>query len=76
MQIFSSDKGLQEIFFPKSSTPPPPSRVKWSAPKALVMLRRSISSPGGGDSHMKVMGMLVGKLEETNLGVAPALFNP
>ena len=29
--IFSSDKGLQEIFF-RNHPPPPPSRVKWSAP--------------------------------------------
>ena len=41
----------------------------------------SIYANPGGDSHMKVTGMLVGKLEltplkETNLGVAPALFNP
>ena len=31
MQFFSSDKGLQEIFF--RNHPHPPSRVKWSAPK-------------------------------------------
>ena len=30
MQLFSSDKGLQEIFF--RNHPHPPSRVKWSAP--------------------------------------------
>ena len=34
--------------------------------------------PRGGDSHMKLTGMLVGKLalKETNLGVAQALFEP
>ena len=30
MQFFSSNKPLQEIFF--QNHPPPPSRVKWSAP--------------------------------------------
>ena len=38
-------------------------------------------TPGGGDSHMKVTGdarrkIRINTLEETNLGVAPALFNP
>ena len=38
MQFFSSDKRLQEIFF--QNHPPPPSRVKWSAPYLrLVPLR-------------------------------------
>ena len=31
MQFFSSDKHLQEMFF-QNHPPPPPSRVKWSAP--------------------------------------------
>ena len=35
MQFFSSDKRLQEIFF--QNHPPPPSRVKWSAPKIIIL---------------------------------------
>ena len=40
MQFFSSDKPLQEIFFQNHPLPPPPpSRVKWSAPnEAQVIL--------------------------------------
>ena len=39
MQFFSSDKRLQEIFFQNHPpTPPPPSRVKWSAPNVTYLV--------------------------------------
>ena len=31
---------------------------------------------GGGTSHMKGVGMLVGNLKKTDLGVAQAFFDP
>ena len=37
-----------------------------------------VRSPGagGGTSHMKGVGMLVGNLKKTDLGVAQAFFDP
>ena len=44
------------------------------------VVRAEFQARGRGDSHMKVTGVLVGKLElnlkETKLGVAQALFDP
>ena len=35
-----------------------------------------VRSPGAGTSHMKGVGMLVGNLKKTDLGVAQAFFDP
>ena len=37
---------------------------------------RSPGAGGGGTSHMKGVGMLVGNLKKTDLGVAQAFFDP
>ena len=44
MKFFSSDKRLQEIFF--QNHPPPPSRVKWSAPKTSLYSVPDLSTKG------------------------------
>ena len=57
MQFFSSDKRLQEIIF-QNHPPPPGSRVKWSAPLGLKVVRAGEVKNNNDKSNGKLTKIL------------------